>query len=285
MNHIDNVETSTITNIPLSEEQLQLLYTEFTRKFRLEEQSRLERGEHSLLPQEIYEEMEQSSKTELHNNLKKYARDVQQYDGGDWTTAETINKGFISELKKYNVDTHQVVSYKYKDADRLRTAARGATEIFEELKFIADRGGDPSDEEAVVRCIEKLRRLAIFGFATAKKIDQEARSLAAKALRLPDTVKHLDEEEESDKRLAFSPEVVEKINHARYEAAIIKGATSSFRVRQYGSGRDTRRGRPFGYSKSFRGRSFFGKGQPSRGAGPTDKPNNIHNSSNNPDNQ
>ncbi|KAG0166775.1 hypothetical protein DFQ30_006795 [Apophysomyces sp. BC1015] len=104
---------------------------------------------------------------------------------------ETINKRFHNDLRKFNVDSLQVVSGRYKDADRMRTAARGATEVFEALTFIATRGGDPSDEEIVLQCIEKLRRLAIYCFVSEKRMNQEARYLATKALRLPDIVKHV----------------------------------------------------------------------------------------------
>ena len=36
--------------------------------------------------------------------LKKYNKEVPQYDGGDWTKATTINKTYIQDLEQYQVD-------------------------------------------------------------------------------------------------------------------------------------------------------------------------------------
>ncbi|KAF7720987.1 hypothetical protein EC973_005649 [Apophysomyces ossiformis] len=100
MENSTNVETNaTIANI--LDELVQQLYQEFARKFRLEEQTRQERGTRLPLPQEVLEEMEQFSMTELSNKLKRYTRDLQQYDGNDWTTTEYVNDSFVPQLKKH----------------------------------------------------------------------------------------------------------------------------------------------------------------------------------------
>lgn len=238
-------------HVPLSAEQLELLYKEFTRKLRLEEQA--QQRDRAVLPPEILEEMEHSSKADLRNNLKRYIKDVQQYEGGDWTTGETINKIFVSDLKMYQVDAHQVVDFRYKDADRLRVAARAATEIYQQLKFIAERGRDPSDEEIILQSIEQLRRLAVYGFATAKTVDQEAKELATKALRLPDAVKYLEDNDDGDKKIAFSSEMVQQITKARYESTVLRSAMSNNRA-YYRQGRGNFRGN---FNRPTRCRAFF----------------------------
>lgn len=51
-----------------------------------------------------------------------------------------------------------------------------------------------NDETDILQCLEKLKRHEVYSFATGEQIDQEAKALATKALLFPDTIKHLDEE-------------------------------------------------------------------------------------------
>ena len=107
--------------------------------------------------------------------------------------------------------------------------------------------------------MEGIRQLAVHSYATSKTTKSEARAMAIKALRLPDSVKYL-EEEPSDKALALDREEVERIFQARYEQSILRNAVGrqqrSFnhsnrglgRQQRYTSGRRT-------FHKSFFGRS------------------------------
>ena len=74
--------------------------------------------------------------------------------------------------------------------------------------------------------MEKAWKLADYSFQTAKSIDAEVRNLATKALRLPQSLKYLEEQSEENKRLAFSQGTVEKISQVRFEAAVIQRATN-----------------------------------------------------------
>ncbi|KAG1455997.1 hypothetical protein G6F56_006934 [Rhizopus delemar] len=94
-----------------------------------------------------------------------------------------INKVFTQDYKKYNVDSYQFISNKYKDADRLRVAARGGADIFQDLQALISRGG--AGEEEISQIMEKARRLSVYAFASSKTIDNEAKTIATKALRLP----------------------------------------------------------------------------------------------------
>src|SRR3984893_3192130 len=80
---MDNEMENITSDINFSEEQIEQLYAGFVKRFRLEEQARDEQREGANLPQEIFEEMEYSSKNGLAFNLKKVARDVRKYEEGD----------------------------------------------------------------------------------------------------------------------------------------------------------------------------------------------------------
>ncbi|CEJ03023.1 hypothetical protein RMCBS344292_17014 [Rhizopus microsporus] len=71
--------------------------------------------------------------------------------------------------------------------------------------------------------MEGVRQLAVYSLATSKTTKTEARSMALKALKLHDSIKHLDEEP-NDKSLALDKETVEKIYQARYEQSILRNA-------------------------------------------------------------
>jgi hypothetical protein len=82
------------------------------------------------LPKEILKDLEEPSKKELQTNVQRFNRECLKYEGGQWTRGGAINKVFINDLKKYNIDGLQFINHKYKDAERLRTAARASTELF-----------------------------------------------------------------------------------------------------------------------------------------------------------
>jgi hypothetical protein len=75
--------------------------------------------------------MECSFKSDLAFSLKKAARDVRKHEGGEWKAPLTINKSIMLYLKRYNIDSLQVIVAKYKGANRLRMAGHGVTEMYE----------------------------------------------------------------------------------------------------------------------------------------------------------
>ena len=225
-----------------------------------EREERADHNDRPELPEELYQEMEHSSSAELKGKLKKFAKDTIKYDGGKWTRSGAVNKLFLPELRKYNVDASQTVAAIYKGADRLRTAARSATEIYNDLQYIIEEGGQ---EEDMRQILEKVRRLAVYGFATGKELDGDAKDLTTRALRLPSSLKYLEDEEDDEKDLAFSPNLVEKIQQARYEESILRNATNKA-FGGYGSKSGGFRGTGYRHGTS-RGKSFFGRG---RGRGP-----------------
>lgn len=97
------------------------------------------------LPDEILENLENSSSKKLRSNIQKHTKDVIKYDGDYWTKAGTVNKVLVPELKNSKLDVYQTVHHKFKDAEKLRFAARGATETLEEFKFVIERGRAEDD--------------------------------------------------------------------------------------------------------------------------------------------
>ncbi|KAG1214373.1 hypothetical protein G6F68_001983 [Rhizopus microsporus] len=153
------------------------------------------------LPSEILEGLEDSSSKELRTNTQKFTKKP-------CNTTEASGPS-------------QAQSIRY--GDRLRVAARGVTEVFEEIKFVVERGGGDNDSELLEQVLEKVRRLTIYAFAAGKSIDNEAKGLTARSLKLPGSVRYLDEEDEDDKDFVFffSQEDVDRIQQARYEEAIV----------------------------------------------------------------
>ncbi|ORE11362.1 hypothetical protein BCV72DRAFT_259524 [Rhizopus microsporus var. microsporus] len=126
MEHITNINENVARNqqtITLTNEQLELLLNEFVSKIRTEEADRRQ-DDNNELPSSILSEMEETPSADMRITIKRYARDIPFYDGGSWTRSEVINKSFVNYLKRYKVGAHSTVSQKYKDADRLRLAAR-----------------------------------------------------------------------------------------------------------------------------------------------------------------
>ncbi|CEG76277.1 hypothetical protein RMATCC62417_11195 [Rhizopus microsporus] len=79
--------------------------------------------------------------------------------------------------------------------------------------------------------LEKARRLAVYCLATRKELDRDAKSLLTKTLRLPDSLKYLEDDDEDDnKDIFFSPEAIEKIQRARFLESVIKRFSSSSRT-------------------------------------------------------
>jgi regulator of replication initiation timing len=248
--------------------------SELFQQFRAEEQKLNEKSrEERPLPLDITEYLEESTPLQIHENFKRYKRDLAKYYDEEWTTGEEVNKSLIPKLKAYTVDTAQVVTSIYKSSDIIRTQGRAATELYEQLSTIQD--GEIPQEQArqlLATTVENAKRLAIFAWYQAKQQDEEAKSYAIKALKLPSSLKHL-ENKPSGKKDAFSLEFIEQYNEATYQQRIIQAATGGNNNRgsysnQWNSGRGGRgRGR---------GKNFYG----GRGRGnstPNSQYNNTHN--------
>ncbi|KAG1437611.1 hypothetical protein G6F56_013020 [Rhizopus delemar] len=217
----ENVETNKPIN--LSEEQQEALYQQFAQRFKAEQQRQQQQQDSILdLPESILEELNQSSRHELQTNAKRFQRDIRKYLGGDWTKTPIINKPFVNDLKRHQLDAKSYVTSRHEDAEKLKNVGRAAAEIYEGLEHFMQSG----DEDNFLKVMEKCRRLSIYSFATSSDIEREAREVMLKALHLPQQARHLEDQEydEDSKKMVISPDDVEKIHQARYENSVIRSA-------------------------------------------------------------
>ncbi|KAI8885341.1 hypothetical protein K501DRAFT_270919 [Backusella circina FSU 941] len=219
------------------EEVLELL-----RRAQYEEKPSTQERERRELPVAILTLLEVAKKNEQQENFELYKRDFSRYHNEDWTVAEDINKSFIPKLKHFNVDTNQIVNNCYKGAEICRTQARAASvvkyhinydrlnyyiidqvkldssEIYEQL-FTINAGQLSVDEaqQLMDETIENAKKFAVSGWANARYHEDDAREYATKALRLPPSLKHMENKESANKREAFSQEFVQQYNEAKYQ--------------------------------------------------------------------
>ncbi|KAG1447163.1 hypothetical protein G6F56_009347 [Rhizopus delemar] len=143
--------------------------------------------------------------------------------------------------------------------------ARAATELYEQLQYIqtVTHAVNPIELDNIQsKCREAAKRLAVYGWASARIQDNQATEFAAKAIKVPQNVSQDYLPEEGTKRQAFSKEFVMEYNQVSHQNALSRAAINTKQTgygSRYGSGNRGRRGfssygRPF-----LRGR---GRGRP-----------------------
>ncbi|KAI8067978.1 hypothetical protein BC940DRAFT_221507, partial [Gongronella butleri] len=199
------------------------------------------------LPDQILEYLESASPSELKKLVEKFPKKVLKFDGGEWTKSGIANQEFANDLKRAQLDVSSVIQRIFKYSDRLRVAARGATEILLDLQaWMEDRGQE--DDQALGQITDKLEELSIFGFAGAQRIDLEAREIVIKALKLPSYMGHLASGDEDNKRSILSSDEVNRIQEARFQHDLIakaagRGGFGNGQRGGHGRGRGNGRGR------------------------------------------
>ncbi|KAG1394098.1 hypothetical protein G6F58_012182 [Rhizopus delemar] len=138
----------------------------------------------SSFSEDIQEELDGYNPAQLQKVLQRYKKAAPKYNNEEWNTPEEINPNFIKKLKQWKVDSHHLVTTIYRLTETTRLQARAATEIYEQLQFVAKRGWQLEDGEIVNEVVEKVRRLAVFGYGIAKAREDEAREETTKALRI-----------------------------------------------------------------------------------------------------
>ena len=240
-------------------QELEILASQLQIKIAATERAERNRQENPELPQEIWQDLEESSAVDLEEKFRVFKRDLVCYQGDNWTQPGAVNRRFIGELKRSTMDVYASIQAKYKDADRLRQTARAAAEIFADIKNILEQRDNVDVEAKLQDTMEKTRRLAVYGFGTVKRQEREARNNIAKALRLPGNVQYMEEEEELNRDLAFDQETIQQIEKARYDQRMLRAATSPRRGFGYGNSRG--RGYRFDHGNQ-RGKTFFGRPRP-----------------------
>lgn len=77
-----------------------------------------------------------------------------------------VNKLSLPGLRKYQVKAIQAVVIIHKGVGRFRTAARSATEIYNDILYINEEGEQEGDLQ---QTLERVRHLDIYGSVTGKK--------------------------------------------------------------------------------------------------------------------
>ncbi|ORZ02093.1 hypothetical protein BCR42DRAFT_475476, partial [Absidia repens] len=116
------------------------------------------------------------------------------------------------------------------------------------------------------RCDKKCQALAVYGFSTSKQLDNDAKKLTVNSIKLPASMRYIDEAEEEDKDMAFSAEDMERLHSERFQERLLQQTTN--RRGGYGNGNGFgkqafRGGRQsFGFqqrNQQQQQKSFFGK--------------------------
>lgn len=143
-------------------------------------------------------------------------------------------------------------------------------EIFEQLQYVLEEADHDEAKDIINRYREQSRRLAVFGLATAKAQEREAKEYADKALNIPLSIRHLETTEEDNKsKNAYSDEFLSKYHQDNFERKLVQqasvsrggGRSNGFASRGYQRGN-----RNFGYERgNNKSRdAFFGQGAPQR---------------------
>lgn len=160
------------------------------------------------LPEDIRLKLEAFSRIQIKSKLKQHARETITFEGRKWTERGTINKVYLPELKKYQMDAAQMVSAIGKEADRLQTAEQGTPEFYNEIRYIIEEGGG---EQTMSTILEKARKFTIYCLAIGKELDRDAKYLSTKTHCLPNNLKYPEDDNDNNKDLFLSSEVIEKI--------------------------------------------------------------------------
>jgi hypothetical protein len=181
------------------------------------------------IPLDISNELANTPSYQLQENFKKFRRETQRYTLDEWTTPEKINKTILPYLKRHSTETAIVVNTIYKITENTRFQAKAAMEIFEQLQYVLQEATSQAEATAIIdKCREQSRRLAVFGVATAKAQEREARDYSDKALNIPISIRHLESAEEDPKtKNAYSNEFLNKFHQANFEQKLVQQASGS----------------------------------------------------------
>jgi hypothetical protein len=218
------------------------------------------------LPQSIYDDLESTSTKDRKSVTAKFIKRLNKYDGGSWTRGGATNKELINELKRCNIDANQLVQQLYKDGEKIRHSACAATELFDDIESILEEDDLDNIKQHLSILQQKCQVLAVYGYSTAKNLDDEAKRITTANIKLPTSMRSIISTEEEDKELVFSQEEMQYLHNERFRENLLK--KSSF---QRGQGNGNGNGNGYGYGrkqtrggKQFNNRynsreNFFGK--------------------------
>ncbi|KAH8551942.1 hypothetical protein BGW37DRAFT_520212 [Umbelopsis sp. PMI_123] len=128
----------------------------------------------------------------LKKNLRTYSKNLLKYEGGAWTLSGAVNKELLASIKKYKMDVLSIV------------------EAFHKGLIACAQQREPQSKSTKI---------------CGKKLDKDAKTLAIKAANLPESVRHIADEDEDENDLCVTTKTIEKINKARFEEDILRRTT------------------------------------------------------------
>jgi hypothetical protein len=219
--YTENNEQNQQRTYTFTQEELEEMFAKVISRTRTEQGTKAKPE----LPVDIQDILDNTSHLDLRSRVKQFLREIPDYQGGDWTTNEVVNKAFIQELKNARIDTYQLVQQKYSEASKLRTSAKAATKIYNDIQEFIQNPNENTGK--LHNAIEKSRELAIANFHGARKMDREAKELVARAIKLPYNI-HINSEEEDDtRRTTFDKDTMDKIHQTRFENRLLKQASQN----------------------------------------------------------
>jgi hypothetical protein len=216
------------------------------------------------LPATIKEDLDNTTTKDRKSATARFIKRLNRYDGENWTRGGATNKQLVSELKRSQVDANQLVQQIYKDGEKIRNTARAATELYEDIEAIMEEDEKETIQQHLSTIQQKCQVLAVYGYSSAKQLDEEARRITSINIKLPNSMRDLIETEEDDKEMAFSQEDMELLRTERFHERLLQ--QSSYR-RGNGNGNGNNYGRHStrgGRQQHFNNRgnsrgNFFGK--------------------------
>jgi hypothetical protein len=212
------------------------------------------------LPGDIQSDLDNTTIKDRKTRNQRFVRSLTNYEGGQWTRGGATNKQLVPELKRANVEANQLVQQMYRDAEKIRHTARAATELYEDITTILEQE-DPATYAQHLHTLKgKCQTLALYGYSTSKTLDVDARKTTTAAIKLPTSMRHLEETEEDDKDLALSTDDMERLYSERFQERLLQ-QTASRRGNGNGFGKQTYRGgrQQFGSQQRGQQKSFFGR--------------------------
>jgi hypothetical protein len=220
-------------------------------------------NETTILPTPIFDDLESTTNKERKNNNARFIKKLTRYDGGKWTKGGATNKTIIQELKRSTIDANQLVQQLYKDGEKLRITARAATELYEDISTILEEDNAEITKQQILFLREKCHVLATYSYSIGKEMDDEAKKVTTANIKLPTTMRHLNDNEEEDKELVFSNDEIELLHQERFHERLLQ---QNAYKRGYSNGngfnnyrRPTTRGNTQHFNRQPSRGNFFGR--------------------------
>ncbi|PHZ09420.1 uncharacterized protein RHIMIDRAFT_47096 [Rhizopus microsporus ATCC 52813] len=206
------------------------------------------------LPNEVRLEMEQAPPSQPKNKLRQYARNTSKYERDSWTKSETVNRVYLPELKNTTL-------MQCNTSMRSVREPTGLGQQLEEQQSFSQTSNKPWGTDVTkTPWKSSWKGLDAYQYTAGPQAKnwteiKDASQFSIKALRLPDNLKYLEEDDDDeDKDYFFDTDTIEKIQRTRFENLIMRKQQGNYHQRGHQHG---------GFSKNKdSGKSFFsGKGK------------------------